>query len=104
MAVKDPVSSRAAAGEEGLRWRGRLWWRARAPAAVARGVVRGGGEWWLLCGVGGSWNRQVLGVAHFVEMRHQEDPYAWRISTKCATHKEPLGGAFWQNAPPLRVF
>ena len=30
----------------------------------------------------GSWNRQVLGVAHFAEMRHQVDPYAWRILAK----------------------
>ena len=60
-----------------------------------------------------SWNRQVLGVAHFAEIRHQVDPYAWRILTKCATHKDLLGDAthkdllgdaFLQNAPPLRVF
>jgi len=43
-------------------------------------------------------------VAHFAEMRHQIDPYAWRILSKCATHKDLLGDAFQQNAPPLRFF
>src|SRR3954468_5570520 len=36
-------------------------------------------------------------------MRHKVDPYAWRILEKCATHKDPLGGAFRKNAPPLSL-
>ena len=33
---------------------------------------------------------QGLGVAHFVKMRHQVVPYAWRILAKCATPKSIL--------------
>ena len=36
--------------------------------------------------------------------RHQVNPYVWRIFAECATHKDILGGAFLQNAPPLRLY